>query len=225
MPVAAPVLSARASFRGSSKSSVRRSTATKAAATTTRRRVASVTTSEYKVRQRVRAPRDRLSSAPRLPRGVARSRRARCRGVAARDREIAATVAMRSIARERKKNASLVPIRPRRRCERRSLRTFAVVSLRPGSLAFNPRPRRLSTTTLTDSSRLSSITHDTGRGPRRRGRDRPEPLPPPEDEPNDRPAELVRHPGHPGRRRGSQARSFSSRWFPYDRVGAVNADP
>jgi len=48
MPVAAPVLSARASFRGSSKSSVRRSTA-KAAATTTRRRVASVTTSEYKV--------------------------------------------------------------------------------------------------------------------------------------------------------------------------------
>jgi hypothetical protein len=64
-----------------------------------------VTTSEYKVRQRVRAPRDRLSSAPRLPRGVARSRRARCRGVAARDREIAATVAIRSIARERKKNA------------------------------------------------------------------------------------------------------------------------
>ena len=185
MPVAAPVLSARASFRGSSKSSVRRSTA-KAAATTTRRRVASVTTSEYKVRQRVRAPRDRLSSAPRLPRGVARSRRARCRGVAARDREIAATVAMRSIARERKKNAK---------------------------------------TTLTDSSRLSSITHDTGRGPRRRGRDRPEPLPPPEDEPNDRPAELVRHPGHPGRRRGSQARSFSSRWSPYDPVGAVNADP
>jgi hypothetical protein len=38
---------------------------------------------------------------------------------------------------------TLVPIRPRRRGERRSLRTFAVVSLRPGSLAFNPRPRRL----------------------------------------------------------------------------------
>jgi EH domain-containing protein 1 len=35
---------------------------------------------------------------------------------------------------------TLVPIRPRRRGERRSLRTFAVVSLRPGSLAFNPRP-------------------------------------------------------------------------------------
>jgi hypothetical protein len=41
---------------------------------------------------------------------------------------------------------TLVPIRPRRRGERRSLRTFAVVSLRP-HLAFNPRPRRLSTST------------------------------------------------------------------------------
>ena len=41
----------------------------------------------------------------------------------------------------------LVPIRPRRRGERRSLRTFPVVSLRPGSLAFNTRPRRLSTST------------------------------------------------------------------------------
>ena len=42
---------------------------------------------------------------------------------------------------------TLVPIRPRLRGERRFLRTFAVVSLRPGSLAFNPRPRRLSTPT------------------------------------------------------------------------------
>jgi hypothetical protein len=40
---------------------------------------------------------------------------------------------------------TLVPIRPRSRGERRSLRTFDVLSLRPGSLAFNPRPRRLST--------------------------------------------------------------------------------
>ena len=40
---------------------------------------------------------------------------------------------------------TLVPIRPRPRGERRSLRTFAVVSLRP-PLAFNPdTPRRLST--------------------------------------------------------------------------------
>jgi len=39
---------------------------------------------------------------------------------------------------------TLVPIRPRSRGERRSLRTFPGVSLRP-PLAFNPRPRRLST--------------------------------------------------------------------------------
>ena len=42
--------------------------------------------------------------------------------------------------------ALVLPIRPRRRGERRSLRTFPGVSLRPGSLAFNPdTPRRLST--------------------------------------------------------------------------------
>ena len=39
---------------------------------------------------------------------------------------------------------TLVPIRPRSRGERRSLRTFPGVSLR-SSLGFNPRPRRLST--------------------------------------------------------------------------------
>ena len=39
---------------------------------------------------------------------------------------------------------TLVPIRPRSRCERRSLRTFPGDSLRP-PLAFNPRLRRLST--------------------------------------------------------------------------------
>ena len=46
---------------------------------------------------------------------------------------------------------TLVPIRPRSRGERRSLRTFSPgVSLRPGSLAFNPdTPRRLSTPLLT----------------------------------------------------------------------------
>jgi tRNA A37 methylthiotransferase MiaB len=45
---------------------------------------------------------------------------------------------------------TLVPIRPRRRGERRSLRTFPCASLRPGSLAFNPdTPRRLSTPLLT----------------------------------------------------------------------------
>ncbi|EEH56944.1 uncharacterized protein MICPUCDRAFT_68172 [Micromonas pusilla CCMP1545] len=43
---------------------------------------------------------------------------------------------------------TLVPIRPRWRGERRSLRTFPGASLRP-SLAFNPRPGRLSTPLLT----------------------------------------------------------------------------
>ena len=46
---------------------------------------------------------------------------------------------------------TLVPIRPRRRGERRSLRPFPGVSMRP-PLAFNPRPRRLST--LTDAFQL-----------------------------------------------------------------------
>ena len=41
---------------------------------------------------------------------------------------------------------TLVPIRPRSRGERHSLRTLPVASLRP-PLAFNPRPRRLSTPT------------------------------------------------------------------------------
>ena len=58
---------------------------------------------------------------------------------------------------------TLVPIRPRRRGERRSLRTFAIVSLRP-HLAFNPRPRRLSTPT--DAFQLH---------PRRRDDEEPEP--------------------------------------------------
>ena len=44
---------------------------------------------------------------------------------------------------------TLVPIRSRRRGARRSLRTLPGASLRPGSLAFNPRPRRLSTPLLT----------------------------------------------------------------------------
>jgi len=42
---------------------------------------------------------------------------------------------------------TLVPIRPRRRGERDSLRTLPGASLHPGSLAFNTRPRRLSTPT------------------------------------------------------------------------------
>ena len=52
----------------------------------------------------------------------------------------------RAARRDRGASHTLVPIRPRWRGERRSLRTFAVVSLRP-HLAFNPRHRRLSTPT------------------------------------------------------------------------------
>ena len=45
---------------------------------------------------------------------------------------------------------TLVPVRPRRRGERRSLRTLPGASLRPPPLAFNPdTPRRLSTPLLT----------------------------------------------------------------------------
>ena len=57
--------------------------------------------------------------------------------------------------------STLVPIQPRRRGERRSLRTFSPgASLRPGSLAFNPdTPRRLSTPLLTpfNSTPISSL--------------------------------------------------------------------
>eukprot|EP00982_Pelagococcus_subviridis_P015900 31436-Pelagococcus_subviridis.AAC.10 len=52
-----------------------------------------------------------------------------------------------------------VPVRPRRRCESRSLRTFAVASLRPRH-GFNPdTPRRLSTPLLTpfNSTPISSL--------------------------------------------------------------------
>jgi poly(A)-specific ribonuclease len=79
---------------------------------------------------------------------------------------------------------TLVPIRPRSRGERRSSRTFSPgVSLRPGSLAFNPRPRRLSTPTdafqlhpdvRSYGTTLRSLAHATHRpgpaaaGPKRR---------------------------------------------------------
>ena len=52
---------------------------------------------------------------------------------------------------------TLVPIRPRRRGERRSLRTLPGVSLRP-PLAFNPRPRCLSTPLLTPLNSTPAAT-------------------------------------------------------------------
>ena len=69
---------------------------------------------------------------------------------------------------------TLVPIRPRRRGERRSLRTFPGASLRAGSLAFNPRPRRLSTPFLTpfNSTPTSGPSHgiSSSRDRRRKSR-------------------------------------------------------
>ena len=63
-----------------------------------------------------------------------------------------ASVALMRLLDKVRSSITLVPIRPRRRGERRSLRTFSPgASLRPsGSLAgFDPRPRRLSTPLLT----------------------------------------------------------------------------
>ena len=65
---------------------------------------------------------------------------------------------------DRRAFCTLVPIRPRRRGERRSLRTFPGVSLRP-HLAFNPRPRRLST--LTDAFQLHPDIRSYGTALRR----------------------------------------------------------
>ncbi len=63
-------------------------------------------------------------------------------------RDYAASRAAAAGSRDRSSGAfyTLVPIRPRWRGERRSLRTFAVVSLRPAP-AFSPRHRRLSAPT------------------------------------------------------------------------------
>ena len=87
-------------------------------------------------------PPDRRSSAT-------RARRPRGLQTVARSRRAPVDASGRSTRREVRSISHLVPIRPRSRGGRRSLRTFAVVSLRPGSLAFDPRPRRLSTPLLT----------------------------------------------------------------------------
>ena len=86
-------------------------------------------------------PRDRRA------RGERRPRRDRPR----RDDVDGARSHPREVERRGAFYLTLVPIRPRRRGERRSLRTFSPgVSLRPGSLAFDPdAPRCLSTPLLT----------------------------------------------------------------------------
>ena len=66
--------------------------------------------------------------------------------VAAHDDFAGWSVARGRLVAFRRVVLTLVPIRPRRRGERRSLRTFPGVSLRPSPLGFNPdTPRRLST--------------------------------------------------------------------------------
>ena len=70
------------------------------------------------------------------------------RGEVNRALEIARGEKIIGASLEARSSITPVPIRPRRRGERRSLRTFAGVSLRP-HLAFNTRPRCLSTPLLT----------------------------------------------------------------------------
>ena len=79
---------------------------------------------------------------------------------------------------------TLVPIRPRSRGERHSLRTLPGASLRP-RLAFNPRPRRLSTPLLTPFNSTPTFVASYG------------------------PSTLIR-----GRRRTSRARGWGSRCSP-----------
>ena len=81
-------------------------------------------------------------STPRRDGGSRRCRRRRTR------RTSAISSSSRANAVRASSFLTLVPIRPRSRGERRSLRTFAGASIRPRH-AFNPRPRRLSTPLLT----------------------------------------------------------------------------
>ena len=143
---------------------------------------------------------------------------------------------------------TLVPIRPRRRGERRSLRTLPGASLRPGSLAFNPRPRRLSTPQLTPFNSTptfarierpspSSTRAHADRSPRASSSTTS--FTPPKfagvlaRRLSDAGGKLVSGTRDtllsfgtsPRRRRGVGAEVRSIHWFPYDRVGVVNADP
>ena len=149
---------------------------------------------------------------------------------------------------------TLVPIRPRRRGERRSLRTLPGASLRPGSLGFNPRPRRLSTPTDAfqlhpdiRSYRTTLIASDDGRATTtrkaRRRASRSAPTTPRVPRAYLRLVRrrggvhaarvlplrgVPRREGVRGRRRdrgGVDAEVCSIHWSPYDSVRVVNADP
>ena len=124
----------------------------------------------------VRPPPVRVSRAPRAGR---RRRRWTARSVDA----VGGERRERGFERERRAAAAagsergsgafyltLVPIRPRRRGERRSLRTSPVASLRPGSLAFNPdTPRRLSTPLLTPLNSTPTFARTERPSARQRG--------------------------------------------------------
>jgi len=123
---------------------------------------------------------------------------------------------------------TLVPIRPRRRGERRFLRTFAGVSLRP-PVAFNPRPRCLSTPPDAFelhhryAKRSLSYLREQVMSDRTLSREAivaattavmMERAPAPQGEP------CVGGGGYGG---ALEARPIH--WFSYDRVGVVNVDP
>jgi hypothetical protein len=144
---------------------------------------------------------------------------------------------------------TLVPIRPRWRGERRSLRTFPGVSLRP-PLVFNPRPRCLSTPTdafqLHPDIALYGTTLRAARPRRHRARGQPRRgrrhglgprVPRDVREVESRAGELVAGVRGDARGRGRESvgvarrrrrvvqGAFSLHWSPYDPVRAVNADP
>jgi hypothetical protein len=143
---------------------------------------------------------------------------------------------------------TLVPIRPRSRGERRSLRTFPGASLRP-LLAFNTHPRRLSTPPLTPFNSTPTFTgweeireHAFFDGAFRRrggggggGRGDIGDLGDLGDhaKPNQNPREMEAPPacrrgggGGGGDGEGGEGAEVRSiHWFPYDRVRVVNADP
>jgi len=109
---------------------------------------------------------------------LAERRAARAAEEAARRRREADEIRAKRLAEaEERRCAShltLVPVRPRSRGERRFLRTFAIVYFRP-HLAFNPRPRRLSTPLLTPFNSTQTPSGSSrearGRRARRRGRE------------------------------------------------------
>ena len=122
------------------------------------------------------------------------------------------------IDRSRDRDLRLLPIRPRSRCERRSLRTFPVVAL-PNRFV---NPKRLASRRVARRSPREKTTHPptpekkitAGEAKASAGRHRRAPKVP------RRPRRAARV---PETRHRAAAGAFSSRRSPYDRVGVVNA--